>query len=181
MAEPAFGVHQPETMSPGVIQGQDDAAEEVHAFMGSLRPFWGRALLYIVLLFVIVAITWAWWGKVDVVASAPFRLVPLGQVKTMQAQRGGEIELIGVKEGEHIEKGQVLFKLKSWETWGELREWEQAKMAFQKAEYDLKDGVATKGEVKSRDDRSIGTTSFCFTAVYGGTPECAGRLSKRCG
>ena len=37
-----------ETMSPGIIQGQDDAAEEVHAFMGSLRPFWGRALLYIV-------------------------------------------------------------------------------------------------------------------------------------
>ena len=127
-----------ETMSPGIIQEQDDAAEEVHAFMGSLRPFWGRALLYIVLLFVGIAITWAWWGKVDVVASAPFRLVPLGQVKTMQAQRGGEIESIGVKEGDHVEKGEVLFKLRSWETWGELREWEQAEMAFQKAEYDLK-------------------------------------------
>ena len=127
-----------ETMSPGIVQEQDDAAEEVHAFMGSLRPFWGRAMLYIVLLFVIIAITWAWWGEVDMVTSAPFRLVPLGQVKTMQAQRGGEIELIGVKEGDHIEKGQVLFKLKSWETWGDLREWEQAKMAFQKAEYDLK-------------------------------------------
>ena len=85
-----------ETMSPGIIQGQDDAAEEVHAFMGSLRPFWGRALLYIVLLFVGIAIIWAWWSKVDVVASAPFRLVPLGQVKKMQAQRGGEIEVIGV-------------------------------------------------------------------------------------
>lgn len=127
-----------ETLSPGVIQRQDDAAEEVHAFMGSLRPFWGRALLYIVLLFVIVAITWAWWSKVDVVTSAPFRLVPLGQVKTMQAQRGGEIELIGVSEGDHVEKGEVLFKLKSWETWGELREWEQAKMVFQKSEYDFK-------------------------------------------
>ena len=72
------------TMSPGIVQKQNDAAEEVHAFMGSLRPFWGRALLYIVLLFIGIAITWAWWGEVDVVASAPFRLVPLGQVKTMQ-------------------------------------------------------------------------------------------------
>ena len=137
MAEPLLET-SPETMSPSVIQEQDDAAEEVYAFMGSLRPFWARALLYIVLLFVIVATIWAWWSKVDVVASAPFRLVPLGQVKTMQAQRGGEIELIGVKEGDQVEKGQVLFKLKSWETWGELREWEQAKMAFQKAEYDFK-------------------------------------------
>lgn len=136
-----------ETMSHGIIQGQDDAAEEVHAFMGSLRPFWGRALLYIVLLFVIVAITWAWWGEVDVVASAPFRLVPLGQVKTMQAQRGGEIELIDVKEGDHVEKGQMLFKLKSWETWGDLREWEQAEMAFQKAEYDLRTVLPQRGRL----------------------------------
>ena len=146
MAEPVLE-KSPETMSPGIIQEQDDAAEEVHAFMGSLRPFWGRALLYIVLLFVGIAITWAWWSKVDVVASAPFRLVPLGQVKTMQAQRGGEIELIGVKEGDYVEKGQVLFKLKSWETWGDLREWEQAKMAFQKAEYDLKTVVPQRAEL----------------------------------
>ena len=127
-----------ETMSPKIVQGQDEVAEEVHAFMGSLRPFWGRALLYIVLLFIGIAIIWAWWSEVDLVTSAPFQLVPMGQVKTMQARRGGEIELIGVKEGDHIEKGQVVFKLKSWETWGDLREWEQAKMAFQKAEHDLK-------------------------------------------
>ena len=146
MAEPLLNAPA-ETTPPGVVQEQDDAAEEVHAFMGSLRPLWGRALLYIVLLFVIVAITWAWWSKVDVVASAPFRLVPLGQVKTMQAQRGGEIELIGVKEGDHVEKGEVLFKLKSWETWGELREWEQAKMAFQKAEYDLKTVLPQRGRL----------------------------------
>ena len=146
MAEPVLET-SPETMSPGIVQEQDDAAEEVHAFMGSLRPFWGRALLYIVLLFVGIAITWAWWGEVDVVASAPFRLVPLGQVKTMQAQRGGEIELIGVKEGDLVEKGQVLFKLKSWETWGELREWEQAKMAFQKAEYDFKTVLPQRAEL----------------------------------
>ena len=146
MAEPLLETPA-ETMSPGITQGQDDAAEEVQAFMGSLRPFWGRALLYIVLLFVGIAIIWAWWGKVDVVASAPFRLVPLGQVKTMQAQRGGEIELIGVKEGDQVEQGEVLFKLKSWETWGDLREWEQAKMAFQKADYDLKTVLPQRGRL----------------------------------
>lgn len=30
-------------------QDVDDPAEEVTAFMGSLRPFWGRVLIYIVL------------------------------------------------------------------------------------------------------------------------------------
>ena len=154
MAEPLLETSA-ETMPPGVIHGQDDAAEEVQAFMGSLRPFWGRALLYIVLLFVIVAITWAWWGEVDVVASAPFRLVPLGQVKTMQAQRGGEIELIGVKEGDHVEKGEVLFKLKSWETWGELREWEQVEMAFQKAEYDFKTVLPQRARLNRETIRAL--------------------------
>ena len=124
--------------APTVVDGRrDDAAEDMRAFIGSLRPFWGRALLYIVLLFVGIAVVWAWWGKVDVVASAPFRLVPLGKVKTLQARRGGEIEYIGITEGDRIEEGQLLFKLKSWETWGDLRELEQAEMAFQKAEYDF--------------------------------------------
>lgn len=124
--------------SPMHLPAREHASEEMQAFFGSLRPFWGRALLYVVLLFVGIAVVWAWWGKVDVVASAPFRLVPLGKVKTLQARRGGEIEHIGVSEGERVEEGQLLFKLKSWETWGDLRELEQAEMAFQQAGYDFK-------------------------------------------
>jgi len=121
-----------------------DSAEEVYVFIGSLRPFWGRALLYIVLLFVVVALVWAWQSKVDVVASAPFRLVPLGNMQTVQSPRGGEIEVIDVKEGDQIEKGQVLFKLRSWETWQDLRALEQAQIVFQKAEYDLKHAFPKK-------------------------------------
>ncbi|MFT5370039.1 MAG: HlyD family type I secretion membrane fusion protein [Candidatus Latescibacterota bacterium] len=128
-------------------QDVDDPADEVYVFMGSLRPFWGRALLYIVLLFVVVVLVWAWQSKVDVVASAPFRLVPLGNMQTVQAPRGGEIEVIGVKEGDHVEKGQMLFKLRSWETWQDLRGLEQAQMAFQKAEYDLKQAFPQKKEL----------------------------------
>ena len=136
MPEPGHP-ESPENTSPMHLSAREDAADEMEAFIGSLRPFWGRALLYIVLLFVGIAVIWAWWGKVDVVASAPFRLAPLGKVKTLQARRGGEIEHIGVSEGDRIDEGQVLFKLKSWETWGDLRELEQAEMAFRKARYDF--------------------------------------------
>ena len=125
----------------GAMQNADDPAEEVTVFMGSLRPFWGRVLIYIVLLFVVVAVAWAWWGRVDMVAVAPFRLVPLGQVQTVQAQRGGEVEMIGVRDGDRVEKGEVLFKLRSWETWGDLRELEQAQVVFEKAAYDLNEAL----------------------------------------
>ena len=125
-------------------QASEQPASEVTEFFGSLRPAISRTLLYIILLFVVVAIAWAWWGKVDVVASAPFRLVPLGKVKTVQAARAGEIELIGIKEGDRVKKKQVLFKLRSWETWHELRELEQAKIALQKAKYDLEVALPQK-------------------------------------
>lgn len=122
----------------------DEPAEDVQAFIGALRPFWGRALLYVVLLFVGTAFIWAWQSKVDVVASAPFRIVPLGHMQTVQAPRGGEVEGIAIREGDYVEEGQVLFKLRSWETWQDLRELEQAQMAFQKAENDFKQALPQK-------------------------------------
>lgn len=132
-----------------------EASDEMEAFVWSLRPFWGRALLYIVLLFVGIALVWAWWGKVDVVASAPFRLVPLGKVKTLQAGRGGEIQYIGVREGDRVDEGQLLFKLKSWETWGDLRELEQAEMANQQAAYDLEQVLPQRTELNRETIASL--------------------------
>lgn len=141
--------------SPMLLPAREEASEEMEAFLGSLRPFWGRALLYIVLLFVGITVVWASWGKVDVVASAPFRLAPLGKVKTLQARRGGEIEHIGVSEGDRIEEGQLLFKLKSWETWGDLRELEQAEMAFQKAAYDFQRVLPQRTELNRETVASL--------------------------
>ena len=138
-----------QAVSQSPQEASEQPASEVTEFFGSLRPAISRTLLYIILLFVAVAISWAWWGKVDVVASAPFRLVPLGKVKTVQAARAGEIELIGVKEGERVKKKQVLFKLRSWETWHELRELEQAKIALQKAKYDLEVALPRKQALTS--------------------------------
>ena len=154
MAEPGQP-DLPRSPSPVFHTARDAGAEEMQAFVGSLRPFWGRALLYIVLLFVGIALIWAWWGKVDVVASAPFRLVPLGKVKTLQARRGGEIQHIGVSEGDRIDEGQLLFKLKSWETWGDLRELEQAEMAFRKAEYDYRRVLPRRKELNRETIASL--------------------------
>ena len=158
----------PLTGAPSTIvpQVRDAAAEEMQAFMGSLRPFWWRAMLYIVLLFVGIAVVWAWWGEVDVVASAPFQLVPMGKVKTLQAPRGGEIEHIGVREGNRIEEGQLLFKLKSWETWGDLRELEQAEMAYQQAEYDFEQVLSQRTELNRETIASLKKGWLCCSGLW---------------
>ena len=120
---------------------------ETSEFFGSLHPLLSRAVLYLILAFVIVSTIWATVGEIDVVATAPFRLVPLGRINTVQAPRGGEIETIEVREGEQVEQGQVMFRLSSRETWAELRELEEAKVQLEKADYDLKVALPRRQEL----------------------------------
>ena len=149
MAQPVSTASALAEETPGVSDVQPASGNVAHAvevseFFGSLHPAFSRTLLYIVLAFVLSGLLWAWFGKVDVVATAPFRLVPRGRVNTVQAPRGGEIESIKVKEGDRVSEGQILFKLRSRETWMELRELEQAKVQFQKADYDFREALPQK-------------------------------------
>lgn len=149
MAEPvstasALAEETPDVSDVQPASGNIAHPVEVSEFFGSLHPAFSRTLLYIVLAFVLSGLLWVGFGKVDVVATAPFRLVPRGRVNTVQAPRGGEIESIKVKEGDRVSEGQILFKLRSRETWMELRELEQAKVQFQKADYDFREALPQK-------------------------------------
>lgn len=126
------------------FEGQDAQAAEATEFLEALHPAFSRASLYIVFALALAGLLWAGFGKVDVVATAPFRLTPLGQVNPVQTPQGGEIERIAVEEGDRVVRGQVLFRLRSRETWMELRELEQAKVDFEKADYDLREALPRK-------------------------------------
>ncbi len=123
---------------------ETDLAESTIEFLGSLHPFFSRALIYVLLLFIAISIAWAWYGQVDIVATAPFRLVPLGKVQNIQAPRSGEIQEIAIHSGDLIAKGQILFRLRSQETLKEFRELEQAEIAFKQAEFDLQQTLPQK-------------------------------------
>lgn len=57
--------------------------------------------------------TWAWFGKVQEVSHAQGRLVPQGEVYKVQPVSQGEIAKILVKEGQHVQAGDVIIKLDS--------------------------------------------------------------------
>ncbi len=126
------------------LETETDLAESTIEFLGSLHPFFSRALIYVVLLFIAISTAWAWYGQVDIVATAPFRLVPLGKVQNIQAPRSGEIQEIAIHSGDLIAEGQTLFRLRSQETLKEFRELEQAEIAFKKAEFDLQQTLPQK-------------------------------------
>ncbi|SDR35924.1 hemolysin D [Rhizobiales bacterium GAS113] len=58
-----------------------------------------------------VAVAWASLGKIDITASAPGKLVPVGRVKLVQPLETSVVRAIHVAEGEHVTGGQVLIDL----------------------------------------------------------------------
>jgi len=65
------------------------------------------------LLLIALAITACWltFGKIDVVASAPGKLIPADNVKLIQPAEPGVVHAILVHDGEHVRAGQTLVQL----------------------------------------------------------------------
>ncbi len=74
------------------------------------RPL-GRAVLWTVLALCTAAVVWAGVSSVDVIAVAPGRLVPGGQVKRIQSRTGGMVTAIRAADGATVRAGQVLIEL----------------------------------------------------------------------
>jgi HlyD family secretion protein len=70
-----------------------------------------RAVLYSVTLLLVLALTWAAFGHLDIVASAEGRLVPRSYVKLVQPADAGIVKEILVREGERVSAGQVLLRM----------------------------------------------------------------------
>ncbi len=70
-----------------------------------------RAVLWTLALLVGATVTWATFGKLDVVSVAEGRLVPQSYLQVAQPADGGIVREILVSEGETVEAGQVLARL----------------------------------------------------------------------
>jgi hemolysin D len=71
----------------------------------------GHWLLWLLLSLFCIGFLWACFGKVNIVVTAPGRIVPSGQVKQVQAPQAGTIAAIMVGEGERVVFGQPLVRL----------------------------------------------------------------------
>ena len=76
----------------------------------------GRVLGYVIVFFFAVAVSWAFLGRVDVIATAPGRIMPAGDVKVIQPVETGVVRAIHVQDGDHVKAGQVLIELDPTQT-----------------------------------------------------------------
>ncbi len=71
----------------------------------------GRGVAMLIGIFFVIAIAWSFLGKVDVIATAPGRLLPSGKTKVIQPLDPGVVKVIAVQDGDHVKTGQLLIAL----------------------------------------------------------------------
>jgi membrane fusion protein, hemolysin D len=71
----------------------------------------GRAIGATIILFFAVAIVWAIFGRVDIIATAPGKIVPTGRSKVVQPFETGVVRAIHVQDGQEVKAGEVLVEL----------------------------------------------------------------------
>ncbi len=70
-----------------------------------------RVTAWVLLGLLAAALLWLFLGRVDVVASAPGRLVPADDIKLIQPGAGGVVRAILVRDGQQVRAGQPLVEL----------------------------------------------------------------------
>src|SRR5215831_2777863 len=71
----------------------------------------GRAIAGTIALLFCAALAWAWWGTIDIVASATGKIVPSIRTKVIQPFETGVVRAIRVQDGERVRAGDVLIEL----------------------------------------------------------------------
>src|SRR5258706_6475749 len=71
----------------------------------------GRAIGAAIILLFCAALVWAWWGTIDIVASASGKILPGGRVKVIQPFETGVVRAIRVQDGQAVNAGDVLIEL----------------------------------------------------------------------
>ncbi len=70
-----------------------------------------KVILWALAILVAILLVWACFGKLDIIVSAPGRLVPANYLKIVQPSEPGIVREILVHEGERVSAGQVLLRM----------------------------------------------------------------------
>jgi hemolysin D len=68
----------------------------------------GRAIGATLIAFFLLALAWAIFGHIDIIATAQGKIVPVGRIKTIQPLETGMVAAIHVRDGDKVKEGQVL-------------------------------------------------------------------------
>lgn len=88
-------------------------------------PTSARIMLWVMVLFFVLAGLWASWAEIDKVTVGQGKVVPSSQVQVVQNLEGGLVKEILVREGQTVQKGQQLLLIDDTRFRSDYREREQ--------------------------------------------------------
>jgi hemolysin D len=63
------------------------------------------------IVFFLIALAWAIFGRIDIIATAQGKIVPVGRIKVIQPLETGMVTAIRARDGDRVKEGQVLIEL----------------------------------------------------------------------
>jgi hemolysin D len=91
----------------------------------------GRIILWVIMGFLTLALLWACFGQIDVVAVAQGRIIPDGRIKTIQAPDQGVVRAIYVRDGQRVNEGDPLIEMDPTVSGAELQRAHEALLVAQ--------------------------------------------------
>lgn len=88
-------------------------------------PSSARIMLWVMVIFFVLAGLWASWAEIDKVTVGQGKVVPSSQIQVVQNLEGGLVKEILVREGQKVEKGQQLLLIDDTRFRSDYREREQ--------------------------------------------------------
>jgi hemolysin D len=70
-----------------------------------------RITLWLIMVFALIAVLWATFGRIDVVATAVGKIIPNDRTKVIQPMETAVVKAIHVRDGQAVTLGQVLIEL----------------------------------------------------------------------
>lgn len=103
--------------------GEDtDWVESADRAMVEQKPIRTRALLHVMALTIVLLFVWAAFAEIDEVTRGEGKVIPSRQIQILQSLDGGVVTEIFIKEGDVVEKGELLVQLDTTRSESTLRE-----------------------------------------------------------
>jgi membrane fusion protein, adhesin transport system len=115
-------MNQPPKNNTKIEQEEINYISNANAAVLEQVPKGGKLLIWGLVAFIAIAITWSYYAELDVVVRGQGKVIPVSQIQVVQNLEGGIVENIYVNEGDIVEKGQVLLRIDDTRFNSSLRE-----------------------------------------------------------
>ncbi len=115
-SDPKFRAFVDKLDLPPLFEGPDNETEFLPAALEIVEtppsPL-GRAIAKTIILFFVIAFLWACFGSLDIITTAPGKIVSAGHTKVIQPLESGVVRSIHVQDGQSVKTGDVLIEIDS--------------------------------------------------------------------